>query len=421
MAHQHIHEIMQSIGRKARLAQQELCVTDHAKRNLAIGKMAMAIRLQQDKIMQANQKDVDLGRAKGLAEAMVDRLTLDDTRFEQIVNGLRNIAELPDPVGRDLGQWTQPNGLQFQRVSVPLGVIGIIYESRPNVTADAAGLCVKSANASILRGGSEAFHTNLAIYDAIKEGLEQAGLTSDAVQFVHSTDRDAVGHMLSDMSEYIDILVPRGGKSLVARVQQEARVPVFAHLEGICHTWVDKSADFDKAMAVVFNAKMRRTGICGATETLLIDEAIAVSFLPRIARSLVEAGCSLRGCEKSQAIFPMTAATAEDWDTEYLAPILSIKIVEDASEAIAHIQKHSTGHTEAVITEDKDVVAGFFEQVDAAILMHNTSTQFADGGEFGFGAEIGIATGRIHARGPVGVEQLTSYKYLVRGDGQVRR
>ncbi len=415
-----LHMQMLNMGKKARAAMTELANMDDARRSLAIGKAALSLRNHHEKILEANQRDVDAALAKGLAAALVDRLRLDVQRIESMVAGLQAIAQLPNPVGRDLGQWTRPNGLALQRISVPLGVIGIIYESRPNVTADAAGLCLKSANACILRGGSESIHSNKAIHECLVEGLAQAGVSADAVQLVPTTDRAAVGHMLADMGGLIDVIVPRGGKSLVERVQQEARVPVFAHLEGICHSYVHEAADMAKALAVVFNAKMRRTGICGATETLLVDEAIAGEFLPQISARLADAGCELRGCPRACAITAMKEATPEDWDTEYLAPILSIRVVDGLAEAIAHVQKHSSGHTEAIITENEKAAESFLAQIDSAIVMHNASTQFADGGEFGFGAEIGIATGRIHARGPVGVEQLTSFKYQVRGQGQVR-
>ncbi|HBQ23324.1 MAG: glutamate-5-semialdehyde dehydrogenase [SAR116 cluster bacterium] len=420
MDNNNLHDLMLGMGRKARDAMSGLANMDDRQRSLAIGKAALSVRNNHEKILEANQRDVDAALSKGLTAALVDRLRLDVQRIESMVSGLQAIAALPNPVGRDLGQWTRPNGLALQRISVPLGVIGIIYESRPNVTADAAGLCLKSANACILRGGSESAHSNKAIHDCFVEGLAQAGVSADAVQLVPTTDRAAVGHMLADMGGLIDVIVPRGGKSLVERVQREARVPVFAHLEGICHSYVHQSADLSKALAVTFNAKMRRTGICGATETLLVDEAIAADFLPRISARLLEAGCELRGCPRARAITSMNEAHEEDWDTEYLAPILSIKVVDDLAEALTHVQKHSSGHTEAIIAEDQKAAEIFLAQIDSAIVMHNASTQFADGGEFGFGAEIGIATGRIHARGPVGVEQLTSFKYQVRGQGQVR-
>jgi len=420
MNDENLWKTMESMGRNAREAMQSLAKSDDKTRSLAIGKAALQIRMQADRILEANEHDVHAARAKDLSFALVDRLKLDHKRLEGIVESLQAIAALPCPVGRTLAKWERPNGLNIERVSMPLGVIGVIYESRPNVTADAAGLCLKAANACILRGGSEGKYSNRAIHKAIVDGLVEAGLCAEAVQLVPTTDREAVGHMLADMSSYIDVIIPRGGKSLVARVQEEARVPVFAHLEGICHTYIHKDADLARANAIAFNAKMRRTGICGATETLLVDQDIAVMFLPNITEALRASGCELRGCPRTVQIVPMEPALDDDWDTEYLAPILSIRIVDGIEEAIAHVQKHSSGHTDAIVSEDAAAAEHFLSSVDSAIVMHNTSTQFADGGEFGFGAEIGIATGRIHARGPVGVEQLTSFNYRVRGAGQVR-
>jgi glutamate-5-semialdehyde dehydrogenase len=357
----------------------------------------------------------------GLAASFIDRLTLDETRIASVAEGIRAIAALADPVGQVIAAWDRPNGLQIERVRTPLGVIGVIYESRPNVTADAGALCLKAGNAVILRGGSDSLHSSQAIHACLVEGLKIAGLPEHAIQLVPVADRAAVGALLGGLNGTVDVIVPRGGKSLVSRVQTEARVPVFAHLEGICHIYVDKSADLAMAEKIVLNAKMRRTGICGAAETLLIDEAVASTHLQPLVKVLLDAGCEVRGSEVvEKAISGVKAATEEDWRTEYLDAIISVRLVDGISGAIEHISTYSSNHTEAVIAEDGAVVERFFNEIDSAILLHNASTQFADGGEFGMGAEIGIATGKMHARGPVGVEQLTSFKYRVHGTGQIR-
>jgi glutamate-5-semialdehyde dehydrogenase len=358
---------------------------------------------------------------RGLSGAMLDRLLLDEDRIEGMAAGIEAVAAMHDPLGRVLAEWEQPNGLSIQRVSVPLGVIGIIYESRPNVTADAAALCLKSGNAAILRGGSESFHSSQAIYQCLRQGLADADVDADAVQMVPTTDRAAVGYLLSSMGEWLDVVVPRGGKSLIKRVQDEARVPVIGHLEGICHVYLHKGANAGMARDIVLNAKMRRTGICGAAETVLVDRAAAKRLLPDVAGALLEAGCEIRGDEDVCAIVPAAVkASDEDWSTEYLDAIISIRIVDGIAQATEHIANYGSGHTECIVTADDDAAERFFRDVDSAILLQNASTQFADGGEFGMGAEIGIATGRVHARGPVGADQLTSYKYIVRGSGQTR-
>jgi glutamate-5-semialdehyde dehydrogenase len=364
---------------------------------------------------------MDAGRAKGLAPAMLDRLALDEARIAGIADALRAVAALPDPVGSEIARWTVPSGLDIARVRTPLGVIGIIYEARPNVTADAAALCVRSGNAAILRAGSESLNSAIAIADALRGGLVAAGLPEDAVQLVQTKDRAAVGHMLAGLEGQIDVIVPRGGKSLVKRVQDEARVPVIGHLEGLCHLFIHADADVQKAVDIAVNAKMRRTGVCGAAETLLVDRAVADTILPVLTSALRDAGCELRGDDAARAIVPdMMPATEIDWRTEYLDAIIAVKVVDGVDGAIAHIATYGTGHTESIITENDAIAEKFLAEVDAGIVMHNASTQFADGGEFGMGAEIGIATGRIHARGPVGAEQLTIFKYVVRGTGQTR-
>jgi glutamate-5-semialdehyde dehydrogenase len=358
---------------------------------------------------------------RGLSTAMLDRLMLDDERIEAMAAGLESIIALPDPVGRVLAEWDRPNGLRIQRVAVPLGVIGIIYESRPNVTADAAALCLKSGNAVILRGGSESFNSSHAIYECMSEGLNSAGININAIQMVPTRDREAVGFLLSSMAQWVDVVVPRGGKNLIKRVQDEARVPVIGHLEGICHVYLHTSADPVIAREIVLNAKMRRTGICGAAETVLVDAAVAEQLLPDVCKALTEAGCEIRGDDRvTSLIADAIPATEEDWSTEYLDAIVSVRVVEDIEAAISHIANYGSGHTESIIASDSAAAEKFLRDVDSAIVLHNASTQFADGGEFGMGAEIGIATGRVHARGPVGAEQLTSYKYVVRGTGQVR-
>ncbi|MBK1695980.1 glutamate-5-semialdehyde dehydrogenase [Rhodovibrio salinarum] len=409
---------MQDVGARARTAALALANADGASKTAALTAAAATLRQRAEDLKQANQADVDA--AEGLSEALLDRLKLTDARIEGMAAGLETIAQLPDPVNATLAEWDRPNGLKIARVSVPIGVIGIIYESRPNVTADAGSLCLKAGNAAILRGGSESWHSSGVILECLRAGLESAGLPADAVQRPPSADRENVGYMLA-MPEHIDLIVPRGGKGLIQRVLENSRVPVLAHLEGINHTYVHASADVEQAVAVVHNAKLRRPGICGATETLLLDRAALETHLKPIVDDLTAAGCELRGdaavCATDSRIAPATAA---DWDTEYLAPILTIGAVDGLDAAIQHINRHGTGHTEAILTSDETAAERFGREVDAAICMVNASTQFADGGEFGMGAEIGIATGRLHARGPVGAQQLTSYKYIVRGTGQTR-
>ena len=410
---------MLALGRAAKAASLKLAQAPREKKDLALRAMAAEIRAQSPKILAANDRDMAAAQEKGLSGALLDRLLLDGKRVEAMAKGLEEIAELPDPVGRSLASWDRPNGLKIERVSVPLGVIGIIYESRPNVTADAAGLCLKSGNAAILRGGSESAHSAAAILDCLQEGLCAAGLPKASVQRLPTTDRAAVGIMLG-MTESIDIIIPRGGKSLIERIANESRIPVLKHLDGICHTYVDAEADPEMARKIVLNAKMRRTGICGATETLLLDRP-ALAFAKPILDDLIKAGCELRGDAEIQALDKrIGAATPQDWDTEYLDAILSIKVVEGVSGAIEHIERHSSHHTEAIVTRNAATAARFLNEIDSGIVIWNSSTQFADGGEFGMGAEIGISTGKLHARGPVGAEQLTSYKYIVRGDGQIR-
>jgi len=418
---QPIGAMMQTLGAAARAAANRLTQASSEQRNLALQVAAAELRQQTASILTANETDMATARERGLTPAMLDRLALDDGRIVAMANGLRAIAQLPDPLDKVLAEWERPNGLCIQRVSVPLGVIGIIYESRPNVTADAAALCLKSGNAVILRGGSESFHSNRAIHACLVAGLREAGLDSHAIQIVPTTDRAAVVCLLSSMMEFVDVVVPRGGKGLVERVQADARVPVIGHLEGICHVYLHESADPQMAQAVVLNAKMRRTGICGAAETLLVDRAAAASLLPPVAAALEGAGCAIRADEEACALLPQaTAALAQDWSTEYLDAIISVRVVDELSQAVEHIRRYGSGHTECIVAADSAAAERFLREVDSAIVLHNASTQFADGGEFGMGAEIGIATGRIHARGPVGAEQLTSYKYVVRGAGQVR-
>lgn len=411
---------MTDLGRKARVAQTALAAAPSPRRTLALTAAAAAIRANAATIREANAKDMAAGTAKGLTPALLDRLLLNDARIEAMAKGLEDIAALPDPVGKVLSSWQRPNGLTIDRVSTPLGVIGIIYESRPNVTADAGGLCLKAGNAAILRGGSESYHSSQVILACLHTGLAEAGLPQDAIQMVPTTDRAAVGLLLR-MDQFVDVIVPRGGKSLIERVSAESRIPMFKHLDGICHTYLHEGVDPAMARAVVLNAKMRRTGICGSTETLLIDRAIAPALLPGIAADLQAAGCELRGDDAARALVPsMAVATPEDWDTEYLDAILSVKVVDGLDNAIAHIRAHSSQHTDAILTEDAEAAEAFMNALDSAILMWNASTQFADGSEFGMGAEIGISTGKLHARGPVGVEQLTTFKYKVRGTGQCR-
>jgi glutamate-5-semialdehyde dehydrogenase len=411
---------MAALGAAARAAAEQLAVTDSETKAQALLAAAAAIRANEAAILEANRADMAAARVKGLTPALLDRLELNPARVEAMAAGLEQIAAFPDPIGRILGEWQRPNGLAIAKIAVPLGVIGIIYESRPNVTADAGGLCLKSGNAAILRGGSESFGSSGAILDCLQQGLAEAGLPAAAIQRVPTSDRAAVG-MLLTMSDSVDIIIPRGGKGLIERVYEESKIPVLAHLEGLCHTFVDRAADRAMARELVVNAKMRRTGICGATETLLVDRPVVESHLPGIIEGLMAAECELRGDATVQALDArVIAATPEDWDTEYLAPILSIKVVDGVDEAVAHINRHGSHHTEAIITEDSAAAERFLDRVDAGIVMLNTSTQFADGGEFGMGAEIGISTGKLHARGPVGADQLTSYKYVVRGAGQAR-
>jgi glutamate-5-semialdehyde dehydrogenase len=412
--------LMAAIGAAARRAAPVLAATSAARKETALLAAAAAIRADVPAILAANARDMEAGAAQGLTAASLDRLKLDEKRVEGIAAGVELVARLPDPVGRELARWTRPNGLDIARVAVPLGVIGIIYESRPNVTADAGALCLKSGNAAILRGGSESLHSSLALHACLVRGLEAAGLPAEAIQLVPTTDRAAVGAMLG-MAGVIDVIVPRGGKSLVARVQAEARVPVLAHLDGNCHVYVDAAADLDMARTIVVNAKLRRTGVCGAAETLLVDKAVAGTHLAPLVRALLDAGCAVRGDTAAQAVDPrVTPVVPADWDTEYLDAIMAVGIVDGVEGAIAHIERHGSHHTDAIVTDDPATAERFLAGVDSAIVLVNASTQFADGGEFGFGAEIGIATGRLHARGPVGPEQLTTFKYVVRGTGQVR-
>jgi glutamate-5-semialdehyde dehydrogenase len=412
--------VMAEMGRRAREAAATLSLVSAEAKVAALNNAAAAVRARAAEILAANARDLAEAESHGVSVALRDRLALNPKRVEGIAAGLEAIAALPDPVGRVLAEWTRPNGLAIQRVAVPLGVVGIIYESRPNVTADAGGLALKSGNAAILRGGSESFHSSRALVAALGEGLYSAGLPEAAIQLVPTRDRAAVGHMLG-MNEHIDIIVPRGGRSLIERVQRESRIPVIAHLEGICHTYVDGEADPGKARAIVLNAKMRRVSICGATETLLVDRRVAADRLLAILGDLREAGCGLRGDLATQAIDPtVLPATEEDWRTEYLDAVLSVRIVDGVAGAIAHINHYGSHHTDAIVTEDGLAAECFLREVDSAIVLVNASTQFADGGEFGMGAEIGISTQRLPPRGPVGAEQLTTYKYLVRGSGQVR-
>jgi glutamate-5-semialdehyde dehydrogenase len=412
--------VMAEMGRRAREAATTLSLVSAEAKVAALNNAAAAVRARAAEILAANARDLAEAESHGVSVALRDRLALNPQRVEAIAAGLEAIAALPDPVGRVLAEWTRPNGLAIQRVAVPLGVIGIIYESRPNVTADAGGLALKSGNAAILRGGSESFHSSRALVAALGEGLSSAGLPEAAIQLVPTRDRAAVGLMLG-MNEHIDIVVPRGGRSLIERVQRESRIPVIAHLEGICHTYVDGAADPRKARAIVLNAKMRRVSICGAMETLLVDRQLAADELPTILADLREAGCELRGDPETQAIDPtVLPATEEDWRTEYLDAVLSVRVVDGVAGAIAHINHYGSHHTDAIVTEDGHAAEGFLREVDSAIVLVNASTQFADGGEFGMGAEIGISTQRLPPRGPVGAEQLTTYKYLVRGSGQVR-
>jgi glutamate-5-semialdehyde dehydrogenase len=416
-----LEPMMLYMGRRAREAAAGLALASTETKNAALNAMAARIEADAGKILEANRQDVEAARAKGRDAAFIDRLALDGARVAAMAKGLRDIASLADPVGEVMARWRRPNGLEISRVRVPIGVIGIIYESRPNVTADAAGLCLKSGNAAILRSGSESFLTSLVIANSLSEAVVSSGLPEAAIQLVPTVDRSAVGFMLGGLGGAVDVIVPRGGKDLVGRVQAEARLPVFAHLEGVCHVYVHEAADLDMAKQIVLNAKMRRTGICGAAETLLVDRKAAPTHLAPLVEMLIEAGCEVRGDPDAQhANSRVKPASEEDWPKEYLDAIIAVKSVDGLDEAVEHIARYGSQHTDAIVTEDRAAAEAFLARVDSAIVLHNASTQFADGGEFGMGAEIGIATGRFHARGPVGVEQLTIYKYVVRGEGQTR-
>jgi glutamate-5-semialdehyde dehydrogenase len=413
--------VMAGIGQRARAAARVLALSPAAQKDQALAAMAVAIRAQKARILAANAEDLAEAKSAGITAAFLDRLTLNEAKIEGIAAGIDIVAALKDPVGHVTESWTRPNGMTIDRVRVPLGVIGIIYESRPNVTADAGALCLKSGNAAILRGGSDSTHSSRAIHAALEQGLREAGLPEAAIQLVPTRDRAAVGHMLAGLDGNIDVIVPRGGKSLVARVQNEARVPIFAHLDGNVHIFIDKAADLAMAKTVLLNAKMRRTGVCGAAETLLVDRAVASTHLKPLVDMLIGAGCEIRGDKTTQAVDTrVKQVTEEDWRTEFLDAIIAVGVVDGIDAAIEHIESHGSHHTDAIITADTAAAEKFLAQVDSAIVLHNASTQFADGGEFGFGAEIGIATGRLHARGPVGVDQLTTFKYRIRGNGQTR-
>ena len=411
---------MRELGERARAAAQILATTPRATKDRALGAGASSLRAQQSEILAANARDMAAAQERGLRASLLDRLALDAVRIEAMAAGLEAIAGLDDPVGAELARWQRPNGLDIARVRVPLGVIGVIYESRPNVTADAGALCLKAGNAAILRGGSESFFSSRAILACLQEGLRQAGLPEAALQCVPTTDRAAVGLMLT-MTDFIDVIVPRGGPSLIERVQRESRIPVFAHRDGICHVYLHAAADPEMAREIVLNAKMRRTSVCGAAETLLVDRDAATRLLPGVLEDLIAAGCAVRGDPEVRAIEPrVSAASAADWSTEYLDAILAVRVVDGLDAAIAHVNRYGSHHTDSIVTADRAAAERFLAEVDSAIVLHNASTQFADGGEFGMGAEVGISTGRLHARGPVGVEQLTSFKYVVRGSGQIR-
>ncbi len=413
---------MSALGQQAREARDIIRLANSQQRRDAVQAMAYEINSRRDEILQANSLDLVDAERKNLNPAMTDRLKLDDSRLESIIQSLKAIAAQPDPINNIEQSWTQPNGLSFEKRRIPIGVIGIIYESRPNVTADAGALCVKSGNCCILRGGSESFRSSTALHKALQAGLVNAGLPAQTVQMITTTNRDAVGHLLTGLNNTVDLIIPRGGKNLIARVEKEARIPVLSHLDGICHSYVHEDADMAKAGDIIMNAKLRRTGVCGATETLLVDAAIAPKFLPDMINRLIEAGCEIRGDDGVAAFNNhVRLAASEDYATEYLDAILNIAIVTDINAATAHIARYSSGHTDAIITENNAAAEHFMQQIDSAIIMQNASTQFADGGEFGFGAEIGIATGRLHARGPVGAQHLTTYKYVVKGTGQIRQ
>ncbi|MGV6826606.1 MAG: glutamate-5-semialdehyde dehydrogenase [bacterium] len=417
----HVDDYMRDLGARARQASRALAAASTGTKNAALHAIADLLDKRRAQLATENQKDLDAGAAKGLDDALLDRLALNDARIDSMIEGLRQIAGLSDPIGEIFDMRYRPSGIQVGRMRVPLGVVGIIYESRPNVTADAAALCLKSGNATVLRGGSEAFHSNQAIAACIQEGLEKAGLPADAVQVVATTDRAAVGAMIT-MPEAIDVIIPRGGKGLIERISNDARVPVIKHLDGICHVYVDDDADMDKAFDVALNSKTQRYGTCNTLETLLVSSQVANDFLPRIAKAYADKGVELRGCEKTCAILgeQCQAATAEDWDTEYLAPVLSIRVVDDVDMAMDHIERHSSRHTESIITENLKTARRFLAEVDSSSVMVNASTRFADGFEYGLGAEIGISTDKFHARGPVGLEGLTSVKFIVLGDGHIR-
>ena len=414
-------ELMNTIGARARAAAKTLGLASADQRTAALIRMAELVRANTGSLLEANALDMEAAREKNISPSMLDRLELSMVRIESIAGGLDAVAALDDPVGRELARWTVPTGLDIARVSTPLGVIGIIYESRPNVTADAGALCIRSGNAAILRGGSESAHSSGAIADLLRQALKETGLPEDAIQRVPTTDRAAVGHMLSGLAGGVDVIVPRGGRSLVERIQADARVPVIGHLEGLVHMYVDGTLALEQTTEIVLNAKLRRTGICGALETLLIDAKAAATQLAPLVAALQAADCEVRADARARALVPdIEAANEDDWRTEYLAPTLAIKLVDGLDGALAHIDTYGSGHTECILTTDEAAASRFFAEVDAGIIMHNASTQFADGGQFGMGAEIGIATGRIHARGPVGAEQLTLFKYVVRGNGQTR-
>ncbi len=421
MMTQDVEAIMRDMGQAARTAAHTLAKLGADSKCRALHASAKSIRAAAPAILAANERDMLGAKNKGLSASFLDRLMLDNTRIFAMADGVDAVAKLDDPVGQTDMEWTPPNGLNISRVRTPLGVIGMIYESRPNVTADAGAICLKAGNAVILRGGADGFHSSMAIAHAFRTGLQSEGLPKDAVQLVPDTDRAAVGMMLGGLDGAIDLIIPRGGKSLIARVQADARVPVLSHLEGLCHVYVHKNADADMARAIVVNAKMRRTGICGSAETLLIDQACAAKLLPLIAQDLHASGCVLRGDGRARTLFAdMEAATEDDWRTEYLDAILSVRVVDGLDEAMAHIGRYGSNHTDSIVTDNEDAATRFLRDVDSAIVLHNASTQYADGGEFGFGAEIGIATGKLHARGPVGAAQLTSYHYVVRGRGHIR-
>jgi len=416
-----LQNYMLACGKRAREAAAELRLADTDIKSQALKFMATEIQKNSSAILKANKTDMDAAISKGLSEAMCDRLKLDRGRIDSIAVGLESIAALPEPVGSIDETWTQPNGLKFSKVRIPIGVIGMIFESRPNVTADAGALCVKSGNACILRGGSESKNSNQSIHTALVSGLEKAGLPGDAIQLVATTDRTAVGELLGGLNGSVDLIIPRGGKSLITRVQSDARIPILAHLEGLCHTYVHQEANETMALDVILNAKMRRTGVCGSTETVLIDSIIAPTILPKLAEKLQKSGCEIRGCKASQLLSQHIIPAADnDYYTEHLAAIINMRIVKGIDEALTHIATYGSGHTDSIITDSDKAAKRFLRDIDSAICMHNASTQFADGGEFGFGAEIGIATGRLHARGPVGAQHLTTYKYTVQGDGQIR-